>query len=70
MERERRDGPEDDDARIGFMTSVPSSVGRGDPPAAETVPHLAPRPDKGLPFAEALDDAMREHRAVFAALAK
>ena len=43
-----------------------------EPPAAgASAPkpsRLVPRPDKGLPFAEALDETMQNHRAVFAAL--
>lgn len=74
MERDRRDDPDSDSVDAEPTTTV--SVRRS--PARRTVvltdtpkpPRLAPRPEKGLPFEEALDDTMRDHHAVFAALAK
>ena len=37
---------------------------------AHTRGRLMARPEKGLAFDEALDESMRDHRAVYAALAK
>ena len=65
MERDRKDDRDDDSATEG---SVADSAGQR---AAEVaVDRLLPRPDKGLEFTEALDKSIRDHRNVFAALAK
>ena len=47
--------------KIADVPPVESPTARG---------KLLPRPDRGLPFTDALDETMREHHTVFAALAK
>ena len=76
MERDRRDDPRDEGFSTGSVTgattSIAASAADQSPVSVDGSPtaRLAPRPESGLLFTEALDDAMREHRAVFAALAK
>ena len=72
---ERKDDPDDEGFTVGSMAGVPASLieaakTRGVVSSDAPLPLLMPCPDKGVPFAEALDETMRDHRAVFAALAK
>ena len=73
MERDRKhDG--DHDREVGFVTN-PANVTRLPEAITEQDPSRKPaklmaRPDKGRSFPEALDESMRHHRSVYAALAQ
>ncbi len=72
MERNRKTEPGDDGLTAGIEvdsrdTPVPEAA---DPNPNHKPAKLMPRPDKGRTFPEALQDSMRDHRNVYAALAK
>lgn len=68
-EREHGVGRQADEA-VAHPADFEPAVSRETVALVPKPARLAARPDKGLPFAEALDETMRDHRAVFAALAK
>ena len=73
MGRGRKPGG-DDDRGESVVTSV-ANVTRLPEAIAEQDPSLRPaklmaQPDKGRSFPEALEESMRDHRNVYAALAK
>ena len=72
MERDRTfeqdNGLTADLAVPGQGTRLPEVVAQQDPSGRTA--KLMPRSDKGLSFHDALGDSMRDHRNVYAALAK
>ncbi len=69
-ERERGAGRDIEHDRSETVAPPAGLAGGMERKSASAPGRLAPRPETGMPFTDALDDVMREHHTVFAALAK